>query len=79
MWLPGATAPEVRAGSDELTPGGAGRLLLVSPLTLLTNLSGGTNFAGFGFLELTYVPEPGALALIAGGIALLAAGRARRG
>lgn len=40
VWLPGATAPQVRTGSNELTPGGAGRLLLVSPLTVLTNLGG---------------------------------------
>jgi hypothetical protein len=78
VWLPGATAPVVRTGSNELTANGAGRLLLVSPFTVLTGLSGGTSFAGFGFLELVYVPEPRALVLIAGGIALLAAGRARR-
>jgi hypothetical protein len=50
----------------------------VTPLTLLTNLSGGTNFSGFGFLELIYGPEPSALVLLAGGAALLAASWARR-
>jgi hypothetical protein len=58
-------------GSNALTPGGQGTLVLVTPLRVITNLAG--VIPAFGTLTLTYVPEPGTFALVALGIAALAA------
>lgn len=52
---------------------------LVTPLSITTDLPGLESLSGFGFLTVQIVPEPGTLALLAGGLASLAAfGRARR-
>ncbi len=66
-------------GSNGLV-GGAGTVTLVAPVTVLSNLSGGTNFAAFATLVLTYAPEPGTLLLLGSGVAGLAIlGRRRLG
>jgi hypothetical protein len=58
-------------GSNALTPGGAGTLVLVTPLKVISSIAG--NFANFGALTLTYAPEPGTLVLCGLGIAALGA------
>jgi len=57
-------------GANALSPGGAGTLVLVTPLRIVTNVAG--SLAGFGVLTLTYVPEPGTLVLVGLGVASLA-------
>jgi hypothetical protein len=74
--LPGTDPTATAMGSNGLTPGGQGTLVLVTPIKLLTNAVG--TVAGFGTLTLTYVPEPGTLALLGLGIAALAATGRRR-
>jgi PEP-CTERM motif len=63
-------------GSNGLTVGGAGTLVLVTPIKILTNIAG--NLAAFSVLTLTYVPEPGTLLLLGMGVAGLAALGRRR-
>jgi hypothetical protein len=64
-------------GANGLTASGAGTLVLVTPIKILTNVAG--NLAAFGVLSLTYVPEPGTALLLGLGVAGLAAvGRSRR-
>ena len=57
-------------GSNGLTVGGGGTLVLVTPIKILTNVAG--VLAAFGTLTLTYVPEPGTLLLLGMGVAGLA-------
>jgi hypothetical protein len=57
-------------GSNGLTPNGAGNLVLVTPVKVITNIAG--TLAAFGVLSLTYVPEPGTLLLLGMGVAGLA-------
>jgi hypothetical protein len=76
--LGGATPTATAMGMNGLTPGGAGTLVLVTPVRIVTNITG--VIAAFGTLELVYVPEPATLALLGMGVAGLAAvGRARYG
>ena len=63
-------------GSNGLTPLGAGTLVLVTPVKIITNVAG--TLAAFGVLTLTYVPEPGTLLLLGMGVAGLAAIGRRR-
>jgi len=62
-------------GTDSRTPGGLGRMTLVSPTKVSTNLLLGSPqvFVLLGTLTLEFVPEPGTLTLLAVGIAALAA------
>jgi hypothetical protein len=61
-------------GTDSRTPGGLGRLTLVSPTKVSTNLLGSPQvFVLVGTLTLEFVPEPGTLLLLGVGIAALAA------
>lgn len=62
-------------GSTAL-PGGI--LNLVTPIFISTNLPGLHEIPGFASLYLEFVPEPGTLALLGGGLVALAAG-GRRG
>jgi hypothetical protein len=75
--LTGTATTVTMMGSNALTPGGQGTLVLVTPVKVLTNIAG--QLAAFGTLTLTYVPEPGTLTLVAlGVVALAAAGRRSR-
>jgi hypothetical protein len=60
------------AGSDQRTALGAGTLTLVTPLRITHSALG--SLAGFGVLRLTFLPEPGAPALLAAAGMLLALG-----
>lgn len=75
----GPTSPTVTAmatGSNGLTAGGQGTLILIAPVKLITHIAG--TLPAFGVLTLTYVPEPGTLGLLGGGVlALGALGRRR--
>jgi hypothetical protein len=70
------TSTATAMGSNGLTPGGAGTLVLVTPTKILTNVAG--TLAAFGVLTLNYVPEPGTLLLLGMGVAGLAAIGRRR-
>jgi hypothetical protein len=76
--VPGVPTVTV-TGFNGLTANGGGTLVLIAPITILSNLSGGTNFPAFATLVLSYlpsVPEPGTLLLLGAGIAgLVAIGR----
>ena len=65
-----------RMGANGLDRGGAGSLVLVTPVKVITNVAG--TLAAFGILSLTYVPEPGTLLLLGLGVAGLAAIGRRR-
>jgi hypothetical protein len=58
-------------GADLRTASGAGTLVLITPMFLRSNLAGGDSL-GFATLTLNYVPEPGSLLLVGGGMAGLA-------
>jgi hypothetical protein len=73
--LTGTATTVTMMGSNALTPGGQGTLVLVTPVKVLTNIAG--QIAAFGTLTLTYVPEPGTLALVALGMVALAAAAPR--
>jgi hypothetical protein len=75
--LTGTNATQTAMGFNGLTPGGAGTLVLVTPIKIFTNVAG--ILAAFGTLTLTYAPEPGTLLLLGMGVAGLAAiGQKRR-
>ena len=68
---------KMATGLNALTPGGAGTLVLVTPVKLLSSIAGITPI--FGELTLTYVPEPGPALLVGlGVVGLGAAGRHAR-
>ena len=64
-------------GSNALSPGGQGTLVLVAPIRIQSSLAVATHFAVFGTLTLSFVPEPGTL-LLYGWAALVLAVYSRR-
>ena len=75
----GATQPPeivTLAGADNRAPNGGGNLSLVTPLAVRTNIAG--DVPSFAVLQLNYVPEPGQIALMLSGAAVLALAHARR-
>jgi hypothetical protein len=63
---------ERRKGFDSRTSGGAGKIQLVSPI-ITRWLQPASNFetGGIAILKLEFAPEPGAWAMLAGGLSLL--------
>lgn len=63
---------ERRKGFDTRSSGGAGKIQLVSPI-ITRWLQPSLNFetSGIGILKLEFAPEPGVLAMLAGGLSLL--------
>ena len=74
--LTGAVTAVTEMGSNGLTPGGQGTVVLVAPVKVRTNIAG--TLAMFGTLTLTYVPEPNTLLLLGLGVVALAAAAPRR-
>ena len=54
------------------SPLAGGHIKLVTPVTISTNIGASAQLPMFGILELTFVPEPGTLLLLASGVAGLA-------
>ena len=69
----GGTATEM--GSNGLNAKGAGTLVLVSSVNVLTSIAG--QLPSFATLTLDFVPEPGALLLLCAAGAMLVLGRHR--
>lgn len=69
--LGNSTSPvtAMATGSNALTLGGVGTLILVSPVKIVTNIAG--NLVSFGRLTLVYAPEPGTVVLLGMGVAAL--------
>lgn len=66
-------------GGSGTTASQGGRIQLVTPVFITTNLPALGQIALFGILDLHFVPEPGTIGLLGGGIAALAcAGMGRR-
>lgn len=64
------------ATSSTLQPSGSIRL--VTPIFISTNLAASATVPAFGILTLHFVPEPGTLALLGGGLAALVGAGSRR-
>jgi hypothetical protein len=63
---------ERRKGFDARTAGGAGKIQLVTPIiTRWTQPAAAWETGGIGILKLEFAPEPGAWAMLAGGLSLL--------
>ena len=71
MWTTGAVtlAPGFSASGSPLS---GGNVKLVTPTVLSTNISASAVIPAFAILDLTFVPEPGTLVLLASGVAGLA-------
>ena len=71
MWTTGAVtlAPGFSASGSPLS---GGHVKLVTPTVISTNLAGSEVIPSFAILDLTFVPEPGTLVLLASGVAGLA-------
>lgn len=70
-----AMGPASAAGSTAQT---GGRLQLVTPISVTTNIGASAVVPAFATLTLHFVPEPATLAMLGGGIVALAAAGARR-
>lgn len=70
----------MRGGVAPLSNTGApsGHIKLVTPIFITTNWAAGPSIWAFGILDLHFVPEPGTLMLLAGGIVILGASGRRR-
>lgn len=71
-----AMGPASASGS---TAQSGGRLQLVTPISVTTNIGASAIVPAFATLTLHFVPEPVTSVLLAGGVAALAAAGARRG
>jgi len=70
LWTTGTAT----AGASSLSgsPLAGGHVKLVTPVVISTNIGASAQLPMFGVLELTFVPEPGTLLLLASGVAGLA-------
>jgi len=67
------------ASGTSSTAAPSGQLRLVTPVFISTHIGASAVIAAFGILTMHFVPEPGLIALVGAGIALLGAiGRAKR-
>jgi hypothetical protein len=57
-----------RTGFDHRTPNFMGTIQYVTPTRVTTNISGSESLAGFGTLQLQFVPEPSTASLVSAGI-----------
>jgi hypothetical protein len=75
----GVSATATYTGTDSRTPGGVGQITLVSPAKIRMVGQLAPDYVLLGRLTLSFVPEPGTLAMLGTGVAGLGAlGRRRR-
>jgi hypothetical protein len=66
------------ASGTSSTAAASGVVSLVTPIRINTNIGGALYIPAFAVMTLHFVPEPGTLALVGGGLAALAVAGGRR-
>ncbi len=74
IWTTGVATANSSTGlvSVSGSPLSGGHIKLVSPVTISTNIGASAQLPMFAVMELTFIPEPGTLLLLASGVAGLA-------